>query len=93
MIVEISRGAHGRNVKLPPLSAEPRQFAHYFDPLEAEDYLHQAANFMNYASALGGNIGPHVLLGPPEKDDFTKMQMAEWAVNVTTATGVRVDIR
>jgi len=91
MVIVITAGAHRRNVHMPELTDEPRQFAHRFDPDEAEDVPHQCQNFLSYATALGGNVGPHILLGPD--DIVSRCFMRDWAQIVSTATGVRVETR
>lgn len=100
MIVTITKGSHARNVHLPPLSDEPRQFAHRFDPDDPEDVPHQAQNFITYATALGGYVAPIVLISPPMSEaedgpeyDHIKVELADWASVVETATGMPVEIR
>ena len=97
-VIVISSGAHKRNVNLPPLGDEPRQFAHRWDPDENEDVAHQAQNFTTYATALGAYEPPIVLLSPvipatgPEYD-HVKVNLSDWASVVETATGKPVEIR
>jgi hypothetical protein len=52
---------------------------------------HQAQNFLTYAGALGGNVGPHVLLGPD--DVVSRCFMRDWAQIVESASHTRVRIR
>lgn len=97
MIEIISKGAHWRNVHLPETS-EPRQFAHIFDPDEAEDVPHQAQNFVQYGNALGSHVGPHVLIGPgptddPIEDQHVLVELCDWRMIVESATHVPVEIR
>lgn len=93
----ITSGAHWRNTHLPPLS-ESRQFAHRFDPDEAEDVAHQAHNFTTYAKALGSYDSPFVLISPSQTDDpveqqHVEVELSDWVSIVSTATGVRVETR
>lgn len=98
-VIVITAGAHRRNVNMPSITDEPRQFAHRWDPDEEEDVAHQAQNFKLYADALGGYVPPIVLLSPdPMPDDqvecnHIKVNMADWASIVETATGLPVEIR
>ena len=98
-VIVITKGAHHRNVHLPAMSDEPRQFAHRWDPNENEDVAHQVQNFKLYADALGSYESPIVLLSPdPMPSDqnecnHIKINMADWASLVTTATGRPVEIR
>jgi hypothetical protein len=96
--VVITKGAHRRNVHLPHLSDEPRQFAHQWDADEAEDNAHQAHNFITYATALGGYAEPVVLLPPPETDDTTETarratMLSDWSDIVGSALDMKVEIR
>ena len=54
-VTTITSGAHWRDVHVPQNSAQPRQFAHIFDPDEPEDVPHQASNFITYANAVSNN--------------------------------------
>ena len=88
-VVVITKGSHRRNVHLPDL--EGVQFAHRYDPDDPEDVPHQVSNFLNYATALGTSVGPHVLLGPD--DTVSRCYMRDWAQIVESATHVPVKIR
>ncbi len=97
-VIVLTKGAHARNTHIPPDDGKPRQFAHRWDPDEVEDVPHQAQNFKLYADALGGYVEPIVLLSPPPCDDpaeeaHRKVNMADWASIVRTATGKQVEIR
>jgi len=97
-IITITTGAHGRNVDIPPSNSSPRQFAHKWDWDEPEDNAHQAQNFIQYATALGGYVPPVILLPPPIPEDprdwdTIKVKMADWAGNVEAALGTTVEIR
>ena len=95
----ITKGAHARNVHLPPFDGQPRQFAHRWDPDDVEDVAHQAQNFKLYADALGGYVPPIILIAPdPMPDDqaecnHIKVNMSDWASIVESATGMAVEIR
>ena len=89
-VIVITEGAHRRNVHIGELD-EPVQFAHVYDPDEPEDVPHQTQNFMTYAGALGGNVGPHVLIGPT--DTVSRCFMRDWSQIVSSGTGVRVQVR
>lgn len=98
MILTITKGAHQRNVHLPAMDDEPRQFAHRWDPDEPEDVAHQVQNFLTYAQALGGYVPPIVLIGPLKTDDevewaHTQVNMGDWRDMVESATGLPVEIR
>jgi hypothetical protein len=93
----ITRGAHARNVHVPPDDGEPRQFAHRWDPDDPEDVPHQAMNFKLYADALGGYVAPVVLLAPPLPEgpeaDHIKVNLSDWKSIIETGMGVPVEIR
>lgn len=98
MIVTITAGAHDKNVHMPESDGTPRQFAHQWSFEEVEDNAHQVSNFVKYATALGGYVGPVVLLPPPvpadPRDwDYIQVKMADWASMVESCLHVEVEIR
>ena len=98
-VIVLTKGSHARNVHIPPDDGTPRQFAHRWDPDDVEDVPHQAQNFKLYADTLGDYQAPIVLLSPdPMPDDqvecnHIKVNMADWASIVESATGMAVEIR
>jgi hypothetical protein len=96
----ISWGAHGRNPDAPrevPL-LRPVQLAHRFDYNDPEDVAHEATNFIQYATALGGSDGPPVLLvddsglDDPDKSHFW-INAIDWASIVDSGLDTRVVIK
>jgi hypothetical protein len=97
MIVTISSGSHVRFEDATDAPAGA-QFAHYFDPDDAEAVPNQAQNFVTYATALGDYGTPFVLYSPPRCDDeaqwaYICVEMADWRQIVESGTGVKVEIR
>ena len=95
-IIVITMGSQGKN---PDVPQDPgRQFAHRWDATDPADRAHQAANFLNYARALGEYDSPIVLLGGPVPDDPAAQNLRNadldgWKSIVRTATGRDVEIR
>jgi len=95
----ITNGAHKRNGSMPPINGEARHFAHQWSWDEVEDNVHQAQNFILYATALGGFTPPIELIGPPNPPEDPRLQqlitvkMAEWARHVRRHFGMDVHVR
>ena len=95
--VVITKGAHTRYV-IERDPEGPQQFAHLWDMEEAEDNVHQAQNFILYATALGGYVSPVELLHDkedpdPRQEQANVIKRAEWARHVKRALGVDVHVR
>lgn len=97
--VIITNGAHKRNGSMPPMDGEPRHFAHQWSWDENEDNVHQAQNFILYATALGGFTPPIELIrpaNPPEDEQMRQVmevKLADWSRHVRRHFGMDVHVR
>ena len=97
-VVVITKGAHYKSATVTPDSPPaPRKLAHMWDVDCPEDLHMQVDNFLSHVRYVGDHDG-FVLYAPGGLDDsyesqLIRVQLAEFATNVRTATGIKVEVK